>query len=114
MFANVVCGHVGVELSDRREGDIAHGGVSELCSENATAGCACGIVLAGDELCEYFAAETGDVGGLVTAVGAGDDLSAHHIEGTNGNAAPIAHGVVTRVLVQKAGQKPGADISAVS
>ena len=113
MLADVVGGDVGVELADGGEGNVAHGGVAEFSGEDREAGGAGGIVGSRDDLGEDLGAETGYVRCLVAAVGASDDLPADDIEDADGNAALIAHGIVTRVLVQEAGQQPCAEIGAV-
>ena len=113
VFACDMAGDVGVELSDGGEGDVAHGGVAEFGGEDAEVSRARGIVGARDDLGEDFGAEAGDVRCLVSTVGAGDDLAAQDVEDADGDAAFVAHGVVTGVFAQEAGHQPRAEIGAV-
>lgn len=113
MLANEVCRRVGIELTNRREGHIAHHGVAEFGGEDTKAGCARRLVVARDHLGEYLAAETGHIGGLSASVRAGHGLPADHVERTDWDAMPCAESVETRIFVQQAGQQPGREVGAI-
>ena len=80
VLADVVSGDVGVELANGREGDFAHDRVAELGGEDAEVCCAWRVIVAGDNLGEDLAAESGDVRGPVSPVGAGHSLPADDVE----------------------------------
>lgn len=113
MLADVVRGHVGIELADGAEADITHDRVAELGGEDIEA---CGrgwVVVAGENLSEHLAAKTGKVRGITSRVGASNSLPADDVEGAGGDVVRTAESVLASIFVERAGEQPGREVGIV-